>query len=236
VVATSATLVGLLTSGALTLKPPGTGSGGPDSATAVSRVQIDAPHPLVAEKRVKGAETITPRSRIFAFLMAETRIINGISRRAGLEPGELAVANAGSDAPLEITPLADEAASATVPSGDNVVTVSADPQVPVISLTAAAPDAASARMLADAATAELVSLVERIAPGADARRRLLAKPLGAPAVEVEPGGLRWHVGLAAAMMVFVLWCSAIALASGAMRAWRAMDGPTRAASGEPQQS
>lgn len=230
-------LIGLLASGMLTLMPLGLGSGSPDSATAVSRVQIDAPHPLVAEKHVKGAETITPRTRVFAFLMSETRVTNGIAERAGLEAGELRVANAGSDTPLKITPLADEAASTTVPNGNHVVTVAADPQVPIISLTAAAPNAGSARTLADAATAELVALVERIAPGPEGQRYLFAKPLGDPTVEVTHGGVRWHVALAVAIAFLVLWCSAIVLASGAIRGLRATVPPGgRPAAGELQQS
>ncbi len=230
-------LVGLVASGILTPMPPGLGSSSPDSATAISRVQIDAPHSLIVEKHVKGAETITPRTRILAFLMSETRVTGAIARRAGVEPGELRLANAGSDTPLKITPLADEAASTTKPNGDHVVTISADPQVPVISLTAAAPDASSARTLADAATAELVALVERLAPGRGGHRYLLAEPLGVPAVQITGGEVRWHGALAVAIFAFMLWCSAIVLVSGAMRAWRATGSPAgRAAVGEPQQS
>lgn len=225
-----AVLAGLVASGVLM------GSAQVDSATAVSRVQIDAPHPLVAEKHVKGAETITPRARVFAFLMSDNRITAGIARRAGLEPGDLAVANAGSDSPLEVTPLADEASSASIPKGDHVVTVAADPQVPVILLSAAAPDAASAERLANAATDELVALVERIAPGEDGHRYLLAKPLGEPTVEVTEGGTRWYVGVAVGLIVFVLWCSAIVLVTGAIRAWRRSGIPGAGAAGSPQQS
>jgi hypothetical protein len=224
-----AVVAGLLAAGALTLHPPGPGSGEPATATALSRVQLDAPRPLVVDKKVKGAETITPRTRIFALLMSEGRVVDGIARRAGLEPADVQVTDAGSESPLEVTPLADEAASTTLPKGDHVVTVSADPQVPVIALMTTGPDAEAAERLAVAATAELVDLVERIAPGEEGRRYVQAEPLGRPAVETTAGGIKWHVGLAVALLIFVLWCSAVVLASAGLHAWRAGAGPARAA-------
>ncbi|MEZ5062952.1 MAG: hypothetical protein R2700_15845 [Solirubrobacterales bacterium] len=160
-----AVLAGLVAAGALSLRPPGPGSAAPATATAVSRVQIDAPRPLVADKQVKGAETITPRTRIFALLMAREQVAAAVARRAGLAPGAVQIVNAGADTPLETTPLADEAASSTVPDGDHVVTVSADPQVPVISLIATGPGPAAAERLAGAARAALVKLVDWTAPG-----------------------------------------------------------------------
>jgi hypothetical protein len=214
-----AVLSGLLAAGLISILPPGLGSGRPDSAVALSRVQIDTSRPLVAETRVKGSETIAARSRLFAFLMSDQEVVDGIAKRAGLDPAEVGIANVESETPLEVTPLATEAAATTASREGQVVTVAADPQVPVVSLTATTPDAASATRLVDAASDELVALVERLTPG-DGVGHLRAERIGAPVVVVKAGGLWLAGGVVAAVTVFTLWSSLVVLGAGVARKWR----------------
>ncbi len=220
--AVAAVLAGLLAAGVISVFPPGLGAGGADRTTALSRVQLDTPRPLVADARVKGAETIAARTRLFTFLMSTESFAAGVAARAGIDRDSFAVAIAGSDTPLEPTPLADDAALATAPVADSVVTVAADPQVPVISITAAAADGQSASVLAEATTAELVSLVDDQAPSGGVRH-VLANPIGAPVVEVKAEGTRSRSGFAAAAIVFVLWCSVVVVAAAGNR-WRRRNG------------
>lgn len=231
--AVAAVLAGLLAAGAISVFPPGLGTGGAAQTTALSRVQLDTPRPLVADARVKGAETIAARTRLFTFLMSTESFATGVAARAGLDRDAFAIAIAGSDAPLEPTPLAGEAALATAPQADSIVTVAADPQVPVISITAAAADGPAASLLATATTAELVSLVDDQAPSGGVRH-VLANPIGAPVVEAQAQGTRSRAGLAAAVVVFVLWCSAIVVAAAGNR-WRRQNGDGSEAVGGAQQ-
>ncbi len=212
-------LAGLIVAGAISPFPPGLGSGRPDAAVSLSRVQLDTPHPLAAEAKVKGAETIAVRTRLFAFLMSMDEVKEGIAQRAGVAPGTIAVAIAGSDSPLVVTPLASEAASATATPQGQVVSIAADPQVPVISITATASDEPAASRLAAAATDELVALVEVLAPDGG-RRYMRADPIGAPVTRMEAGGLRSRQAAVAGVTIFVLWCSAIVAGAGLSRWWR----------------
>lgn len=211
-------VIGLIIAGAITVFPPGLADGRPATAASLSRVQLDTPHPLVAEARVKGAETIAVRTRLFAFLMSMDEVRDGIAERAAVDPRDIAVAIAGSQTPLEVTPLADEAAAATATPDGQVVSIAADPQVPVISITATAADEAAASELAAAATDELVALVEELAPDAD-RQYMRADPIGAPSTHVEAGGLRYRPAVVGTVTIFILWCSMIVFASGFSRWW-----------------
>jgi hypothetical protein len=156
--------------------------------------------------------------------MTEGEVKAAIARRAGLRPRQLV---AGTETDAEPVP----ASAAKVPPSELylltmrlVINAGGDP-LPIIEITAQAPDAAHANKLATAAVTGLGAYLDSKAAVEQVNdaQRLRVTGLGVPQVRTEVRGPRRVLAFAAALFVFLLGCGAIVAFSALARGWRAAE-------------
>lgn len=187
---------------------------------AQARVLLDAPEePPTVDLDSGVADTLALRAGLLGDLMATDGVRAKIAARAGIDGDELAVlppAAGPPSLPISLAVAAADAARTT--SEPYALTVAADPAVPIVRFAVGAPDAAGARRVAEAAVASYEALV---ATRASRRSRLSVMQLGpvrtTTTVDTPPRVL----GPAAAFVLFALGASALVLAVGIRRRWRA---------------
>ncbi len=218
-----AVLVGLSTSFRIGL-PPKLESRhyqvGIGSATAL----VDTPHSQVVDLGPDtGADiaTLSARASLLASLMTSSPLKDQIARRAGIDANELdtaapdAVTGESADVVLkgkDQTAHVLKAAIANLESG----------QIPIISVSTQAPDAAGAARLADASVKVLQSHILTTA-GTDnvpERRRVVVRALGPARSTTVSRGPSPIVGLGVGLLIFGVGCGAIVGISALRRGWR----------------
>lgn len=176
------------------------------TSSSLTKVLIDTPSSLVADARARGAATIYTRARLVGGLVADDAARAAIARRAGLKPSELAIAGPGAAAPPNaITPLAAQAIAVAKPIAPYIVSVEVAPSLPIVSITASAPDRSAAARLGRAAV-DTLSSVARDAPGGGAS--VAIEQLGRPLIVTKAVVSGKAKPVAAALMLFLLWCLA----------------------------
>jgi hypothetical protein len=190
--------------------------------TATAHILVDTPDSQVVEVAPKGSETLGQRAGLLSNLMAEGEVEAAIARRAGLRSNELlAVAHAGID-PQSVTPKQKQGPNVNLLT-TSVLTNDSGEQLPIIEVTAQAPDAERAARLANAAVAGLgdyldsKAAVERVSDA----RRLRVRGLGAAGAREALRGPSQVVALAAAIFIFVFECALLLVISALARGWRA---------------
>ncbi len=188
------------------------GGGVPPTASSVSKVLVDTPSSLVADADARGASTIYIRARLLANLIADDEAKAELARRAGLRPSELAIAGPGAAAPpTVITPLAEQAIMVAKPRAPYLISVEVEPNLPIVSIDANAPDRDQAVRLGRAA----VGMLSTVAEGSPAVGDNVAiEQLGEPLVtsKAAPAGGAKAVGVALFFLIF--WCLAVVLFNG----------------------
>jgi hypothetical protein len=214
-----AAAVGLAAVGAFSSAPAGNARG---AGIALARVQIDTPRSMTAAAVAKGAVTIHQRAFLLADLMASDGARTAVARLAGLRPGELIVLGPTSVEP-PVTPglpeRAGDAARAAAYTNRHVLMYSVDAMVPLMSVSASAPDAASAGRLAAAGVA---GMREATAGGFSHGGGVMVEQLGpVQSRDLRPkADGRKPLAVIAALAVFCAWCTAIVICAGAARLWR----------------
>jgi hypothetical protein len=201
-----AVLVGLVA--AVAIAVVGIKTKGPPTSTssASSRVLIDTPRSLVATAKAPGAQTIYPRARVIADLMATDSAEAAVARRAGLDPDEVVVLGPGAAAPpVVITAIAEQASEVVRPVAPYIVSVEVTPGLPILSITATGADLDTAVALGEAAVATLPA-VARAAPGGG--QTVSVETLGEPNIGTKVSGGRKMIAIAA-LLFFGLWCVAV---------------------------
>jgi len=184
------------------------------SGFAQERVLVDTPTSLLADARAKGAASITTRAVLLSNLLASDEARMDMAQRAGLKEAEIGVVGLGTAVPDVVSPLAEQAIQVTQPRTPYRVTVSEGPSLPILSIYATAPDEKGASRLARGAVAALASLAAD-APAAGGQMRVTrvgAQQSGSKVV--APRKLKAAV---AAIVIFILWCTALVLLDGALR-------------------
>jgi hypothetical protein len=213
-----AIVVGLHIAGRVSLWPPGVISPQRVSGTATMRVLIDRPNSLLDDSAPEVADPVATRAVLIANLMTSAPVKRAISRDAGVPAGQVTVIGPATEGPAAISPLAERASTAEATSPNpNVIRVSADGQLPIVTMSANAPGAGRAAKLVTAAVHRLDSLAAT-QNGADGR--VVATPLGTPQVREVTRSPQPAVAVAAAIAVFGLWCMFIVVGVGVGRAWR----------------
>jgi hypothetical protein len=127
------------------------------SAVAWTRVDVDTPTSQLVKSAPGGADTLPWRALLLVHMMRRDEVQREIARRLSVPPDQVAVVDpdlAIPEVPASMPTAASEAASMTVTP--YVLTVQMPNQLlPMISLEAAAPDAAGAKRLAAAGAAVL---------------------------------------------------------------------------------
>jgi len=223
-----ALLVGLMAGGAL-------GSGllyGAKTETGYAEAQIilDTPKPLAVDLKVSD-DTIVMQSALLAEHLQAPEQMAALAREAGVPRDGLTVITLPY-VQLVPTELARRATRAASEPAKYTLTVTPSPTVPIVSLVATAPDKPAAARVAQSVLPVLRAFVAANGPvavrGRSVKPRVRAlsvKPLGpVRATEIAGGGPKPVVVLVAFVVLFALWCSAIVISSGLMRAWRGLAG------------
>jgi len=224
--AVAAVAVGAVASGALSAGSPERSPAA--RGEALIRVLIDTPQSLMATTVVKGAQTVHPRSFLLANLLAGDQLTAAVEREAGLRPGDLVILGPATTEPPVTPGLPERAAEAATVAAlieqEHALTVAIDPSVPIMSIRAAAPDAASARELAGAAVAALqATTAETGGKGGGVE----VEPLGSVlSRSVATQTARNFIGGVAAVIAFIFWCAAIVVLGGLTRLWRRLGAQT----------
>jgi len=223
--AVAAVLAGIVASGALGVGP----MSAPErtSGVASSRTLVDTPRPLAADLGASDA-TIDAQAVLLAESLADAGLRAALARSAGVPARELTVLSVRSEQSVR-SPLAEAAEEAAQTAGGAyTLKVHAPPDVPIITVVAAAPDRLTAARLAAAAPPVLESLAAARAPTQS--RRLSAERLGPVRVaEVKSGGVKPLTGIVGAVALFAMWCGGIVILSGLARVWFRLTGDVAAA-------
>jgi hypothetical protein len=213
-----AIVVGLHIAGRVSLWPPGVISPQHVSGTAITRVLIDRPNSLLDDSAPEEGDPVATRAILMANLMPSASVKRAIGRDARLPARQVTVIGPATGAPAAISPLAERASTAEATSPNpNVIRVSADGQLPIVTISASAPSADRAAKLVTAAMHSLDSLAAA-QNGVDGR--VVATPLGTPQAREVTSSPRPPLAVAAAIAVFGLWCMFIVVGVGVGRAWR----------------
>ncbi len=202
----------------ISLAPPALKSRATSSAHALERVLVNTPTSLIADARARGATSIVVATTLLGDLLASDEARAEMAREAGLRSAEIGVISPARAAPVVVTPLTEQVLPLTKPSQPYLVSVSAAPGLPILSIQANTPDVRSAARLARAATATL-STVARDSPVVGGSVRI--ERVGKAAIGSTSLGTGKAKALILALLVFALWCTAVIVFDGIGRRRRA---------------
>jgi hypothetical protein len=198
---------------------------------ASAAVLIDSPSSQVADLG-GGSEagpqadvgSLSARARLLANLMSTSPLKDRIARRAGVAPSTL-IARAPAGAGITPDPVTPLSTGSTISPSDpraNILTITVNETLPILSADSQAPDADIAAKISAAAVTELPLYLKSVAstdrvPNA---QQLVIKPLGSARYATVQHGPRRMFAIIAAIVLFCLWCAGILVISGFARAWR----------------
>lgn len=190
----------------------GVGVGGSPSSSsglAWSRLVLDTPRSQLIDSAPEGAETLPWRAALLAHLVASEPVKRQIAQQLGVRSDELLVVDPSLKVPEVSASLPKAAAeAAAISPRPYVLSVDVSNEVlPLISIEAAAPDRGRAVRLAEAAGGALRS---EASPGGRRRLQPFVVEEAAPvrARTLTEGGAP-VTAVAAAVMVFGLWCACV---------------------------
>ena len=196
------------------------GPSGPPGATAETRVALDTPKSQAVTVAKQGADTLVWRAGLLADQMASEPIIDEIASEIDVSPDQIAVVDPYLATPTVPTPVARAASEAASISGaPNVLTVSADRYLPMITVVTVAPNVETAKALATAATERLRSAASPVHTAAV--QGFTVEPVSHMRVRTLPGSHGRLTAIGAALVFFCLWCATVAIAPALLRTWRA---------------
>lgn len=161
---------------------------------------------------------LVARADMMASLMATSAYSDRIAAAAGVPRDRLVVS-----APTGFGPPPGSAADPGLPPpGAMVLGLAVDESLPLIGMSAQAPDEATARRIVEAATRVLTSSVTEaaVAHGVPKPQRLVVTPMRTISSLTVVSGPRKSVAAAIFLIVFVLWCLTILLAPRVAFHWR----------------
>lgn len=199
------------------------------------RVLVDTHDSIVADLDPTGADSLSLHAQLLADLIASGPVRTGIAQAVGIPPQYLAVVPpAVSGAPAVATPIAT---AAPPPADASTLTIGVDSTLPLVSISAQAPSRTQAATLAGAAVVALRRYVLSVAAAQkiSATHRPVITSLGIQSASATRGPSRIY-GVAAALVLFSLFCYAVLVISSLrqrIRTLRSQAGPAAVASGEP---
>jgi hypothetical protein len=217
---------GLLVIYRISLAPPALESRTTSSAHALERVLVNTPTSLVADASARGATSIVVGTTLLGSLLASDEARTEMAKEVGLRPSEIGVIGPGAGAPVIATPLAEQALQVTKPNQPYLITVSADPGLPILSIQANTPDSRSAARLARAATQTLATVARR-SPVVGGKVKI--ERVGKAAIGSTSLGAGKIKALIVAFVLFAVWCIAVIVLDGlgrrrAAAAWEEAQG------------
>jgi hypothetical protein len=143
---------------------------------------------------------------------------------------------------LTPTPVSTDDSSKIPDAEATVLTVSTDPNLPILRVAAQAPDAATASRLTAATSTELARHLKTVgvSEAIPTARKLVLRPLAAPSPAPVARGTSRSTGLFVAVLLALFGCGAVVGLPMIARRWRsaaaAADREAEEASGEPAEA
>ncbi len=205
--------------------PPKFESRAYDVGVATAHILVDTPRSQLVEVAPTGVGTLGMNTELLASLMIDGLIKSDIAHRAGLQPDQIVGVTDAATVPSAAGP-----SPVSAPSGPRafvlttqVMTDIAGDNLPIIEISAQAPNRNAALRLADAAIAGLGDYLvakaaqERV-PKSD---RLQVTGLGQPQATTETHGPSDVIAIVAVILVFGFGCACILAVQALVRGWRA---------------
>ncbi len=195
---------------------------------ASADILVDTADSQVVDSKGPDFLSLANRTSLLGNLIATKPLRTAIGERAGVDPSTLVVvppANTSTSTTggVGLTPTPVSTAGRDVPDSEaTVLTVSTDANLPILRVTAQAPDAATASRLTTATSAELAQHLKTVGATAEipAPRKLVLRPLAAPTPAPVAHGTSRSLGIVVAIMLALLACGAIVTAPMIARRWR----------------
>ena len=195
---------------------------------ASADILVDTADSQVVDAKGPDFLSLANRTSLLGNLLGTKPLRTAIAEAAGVEPNLLVVvppANTSTTATGETlapTPVTTAASRKLSDSEAAVLTVSTDSSLPILRVTAQAPDASTASRLTTATTTQLEQHLHTVGAAEEipAARKLVLRPLAAPTPAPEVRGTPRALGLLTTILVALLSCGAIVTAPMVARRWR----------------
>jgi hypothetical protein len=203
------------------------------STVAWGSMLLAQPATTSSAKDSKITDTLPSRATLLADLMMTDSAEAQIAQLSHLQRSDVAVRAPVVGPPEVQVPMPVAAQASGLPAATYVVALTTqDPTtgsgVPIIGITVAGPDLATARRIVTAAT----TTMQRVVGGSEQATSLVAEPLGAPQGKITTTSGKKVIAAVALLMVFVVWMSGIVVIDGLRRRrrerrrYRALQGTT----------
>ena len=196
---------------------------------ASAQVLIDTPKSQIADLKPIDPNLLYSRASILADLVATAPVQQEIAEQARIPAVQLEVTPPPSSviAPIRATPLAVDGTKAASADNSWQLTVTIDPNLPIIAFSTVAPSAADAQQLATATLTVLRRHMGAIAASQHVPddQRPVMNPIGPPLSASVPVGPRKLYGLAAFVVLFFVICFTIVVTAGKAERRKAQQTP-----------
>jgi hypothetical protein len=195
-------------------------------ALANSDILLDTRDSQVVAIDGHGPELVTlaARANLIGNLMTGGPLKDAIARQAGVPVESLAVVPPANVNTPGVTPLPVEspAARGLSDADRTVLTLTTEETLPIIHITAQAPDEATARAVTEATVSELKTYLGTVAASQKipAAHQLVVREFGSPVTETVTRGIPRSYALIAAIGLALLGCSLIVGGAWFVRSWR----------------
>jgi hypothetical protein len=191
--------------------PPSLASKQQTSGIATARVIIAARTQPAFDLESEITDTLGTRAALLADLLSADAVRARIARGAGLKPDEVAVLTPVWGPPtIDIALPLSATEAASLAYEPYVLTVTSEGNIPIIALRATGRDPLRAAKVANAGIAAIDDLIAKRSPG---RPNIVVERLGPATAWTVSTGPKKAIAIAAAMVVFAVWCSAIVFLS-----------------------
>jgi uncharacterized protein involved in exopolysaccharide biosynthesis len=220
----------------VSLAPPSLESRSLGLSAASTQVVVDTPESLLTNLRQStySLESQTNRALLLGDVMASTPVREHIADRAGIEFSQLAVA--GPVTPEEPRVIADPGQQ---PKTTDIlkspeeyrVSITANPTVPILDISAEAPTPAAAAKLANASVGGLRDYVEDVSreAGTPAKADVYIRQLGHATGSTVNSGTKPEFAFVAFFLVFLIGSSITIYVGRVRRGWKSGEPPRRPA-------
>jgi hypothetical protein len=204
-------LVGLVMAYQVSFLPPSLASKQRTSGVATARVIIAARTQPAFDLESEITDTLGTRAALLADLLSNDDVRARIARGAGLKPDEVAVLTPAWGPPIiDIALPVSATEAASLAHEPYVLSVTSAGNIPIIALRATGPDPVRAAKVANAGIAAIGELIANRSPG---RPNIVVERLGPAQARTIVTGPKKAIAIAAAIVLFAVWCSGIVFPS-----------------------
>jgi hypothetical protein len=196
---------------------------------ASAEILIDTRDSQVAAVAGKGPDlpTLAGRANLMGNLMTQGPLKDAIARSAGVPPSRITVVPPANTNTPGVPPVpVTTPESRGIPDSEAIILdLSSDETLPILRVTAQAPEAETAERLSRGTIIQLRRYVGSVAASQDIRKadRLVIRQFGEPVAQTVTRGLPRRFALAATILIALLGCGAIVGGSWFIRSWRQIE-------------